>query len=609
MTDSSKKIMVDALNFDDIKLNLKKYLSGQQQFKDYNFEGSGLSVMLDVLAYNTHYNALYNNMAINEMFLDSASKRDSVVSIAKMLGYTPKSMTCATAIIRLTVTGITTENNQLLLPARTKFTSVIEGINYSFLNLEDIIGEYNGSAFVFNNVQIIEGTYLIEKYIVSPQSRYIISNPNCDTSTIKVYVNDSSGTGTSSKYSLADDIISLNNLSEVYFLKEIESGLYEISFGDGSLGKKLSNGNMVTISYLTTHGDYANNCTQFTVSLNQFGGVSKTSLVTTQKSLGGTSLESIESVKFNAPRAYSMQNRAVTEEDYKNLVYRYYPNVDTVNVWGGEENIPPIYGKVFLSIKPKGADFLGFSDKEFIVNKILKPKSVITTLVQLVDPEYINININTTIYYNSNKTNLGLATLQAQVTNAILKYNDTDLLKFDGMFRYSKLGGLIDKTDPSIQSNITTITLHREVTPIFDYNNTYVVNLGNPIYYSGVPEYSVDTTGFFIPGSLDVYYIKDNGVGALQMYYKSGVVDNIINANVGSVDYVRGIITIKDLNITHLNSNIFELMIKPQSNDVVSIRHQIVRIDTSNIIVKVLADPISSGSGQGGNAYVFTPSR
>lgn len=609
MTDSSKKIMVDALNFDDIKLNLKKYLSGQSQFKDYNFDGSGLSVMLDVLAYNTHYNSLYNNLALNEMFLDSASKRDSVVSIAKMLGYTPKSMTCANAIITLTVTGITTSNNQLMLPARTNFNSTIDGVKYTFLNLGDVIGEYRGDKFVFPNIKLLEGTYLTEKYIVAPQSRYTISNPNCDTSTINVYVNDSSSTNISVKYSLADSILSLNGLSTVYFLKEIESGLYEISFGDGSLGKKLSNGNMVTITYLTTHGEYANNCTQFTVSANQFGGASKTSLVTDRKALGGTSLESIDSIKFNAPRSYSMQNRAVTEEDYKNLVYRYFPNVDTVNVWGGEHNVPPIYGKVFLSIKPKGADYLDQVDKDYIINQIIKPKSVITTLVVLKDPEYINININTTIYYNPKKTNLDVSTLNAAVVDTILKYNSTNLLSFGGVFRYSKLGSLIDSTNNSIQSNITTITLRREVTPIFDYNNTYVVNLGNPIYYSGVPEYSVDTTGFYIPNSLDVYYIKDDGIGTLQMYYKTGIIDNIINLNVGTVDYAKGIVTIKNLNITQLNSNIFELIIKPQSNDVVSVRHQIVRIDTSNIIVKVLVDPISSGGGQGGNAYVFTPSR
>lgn len=609
MSDSSKKIIVDALNFDDIKLNLKKYLSGQQQFKDYNFDGSGLSVLLDVLAYNTHYNALYNNMALNEMFLDSASKRDSVVSIAKMLGYTPKSMTCSSAIVTLTVTGITTANNQLLLPARTNFTTTINGIKYTFLNQEDVIGEYTGSVFKFPNIKIVEGTYLTEKYVVAPQSRYTISNPNCDTSTIKVYVNDSSGTNITVKYSLADDILSLNNLSEVYFLKEIESGLYEISFGDGSLGKKLSNGNMITITYLTTHGADANDCAQFAITPNQFGGVSKSSIVTNKKSVGGTSIESVDSIKFNAPRAYSMQNRAVTEEDYRNLVYRYYPNVDTVNVWGGEENVPPVYGKVFLSIKPKGADYLDSVDKDYIVNQILKPKSVMTTLVQLVDPEYININVNTTVYYNPKKTNLGVTTLNAAVVDTILKYNSTNLLSFDGVFRFSKLGGLIDSTNNSIQSNITTITLHREITPIFDYNTTYVVNLGNPIYYSGVPEYSVDTTGFYIPDSLDIYYIKDNGIGTLEMYFKTGIVDNVVDNNIGTVDYVKGIVTIKDLNITQLATNTFEIMVKPQSFDVVSVRHQIVRIDTANIIVNVLVDPISSGGGQGGAGYVFTPSR
>lgn len=609
MVDTSRRIKVDELNFDDIKTNLKNFLSGQSQFKDYNFDGSGLSILLDVLAYNTHYTALYNNMALNEMFLDSASKRDSVVSIAKMLGYTPASSRAATAVVDVTIKGITTENNLLVLPAKFRFTSSADGMTYSFMTTEEVVTDYTvaTSSFVFKNVQIKEGNFHTEKYIVEPTIKVKITNKNCDTSTLKVYVNDSTGTGNAVKYTLADDIASLTGISTVYFLKEQEDGLYEVYFGDGSLGKKVQNGNVVTLTYLTTNGDAANGCSYFNPDLTSNLGT--VSVKTVSNATGGSAPESIESIKFNAPRAYSMQNRAVTEEDYKSLVYRYYPNAQSVNVWGGEEATPPVYGKVYLSIKPKNDDYLDAASKDYIMNSILKPKSMITTIPEFVDPEYINIQLNTTVYYNPKETNLGISALRTKVVSTINNYNSTDLLKFDGMFRYSKLGRLIDATDKSIQNNITTIILRREMIPAFDITASYNVNLGNPIYYSGVAEDCLTTTGFYIPNSADVYYIKDDGVGNLVMYYKSGVDDIVVNTSMGSVNYTTGIISIKGLNITSLASNAFELIVKPQSNDVVSIRNQIARISLDLVNVNVLVDPISSGSARGGNAYVFTSSR
>lgn len=609
MADTSRRIKVDELNFDDIKTNLKNFLKGQTQFKDYNFDGSGLSVLLDTLAYNTHYNALYNNMAINEMFLDSASKRDSVVSIAKMLGYTPSSSRCASATVNITIKGVTTADNLLVLPAKFKFTTSVDGVTYTFMTTEEVVTEYNVglSSFIFKNVAIKEGVFQTEKYIVEPTVRIKISNKNCDTTTLKVYVNDSTGTGSAIKYTMAEDILTLTGNSTVYFLKELEDGLYEIYFGDGSLGKKIQNGNVVTMTYLTTNGDVANGCSYFNPDLTS--GLGTVSVKTVTKALGGSKPESIDSIKFNAPRAYSMQNRAVTEEDYKSLIYRFYANAQTVNVWGGEDAIPPVYGKVYLAIKPKDDDFLDTPTKDYIINSILKPKTMITAIPELVDPEYINVQLSTTVYYNPKETNLGVAALKAKVTNTINNYNLTDLLKFDGMFRYSKLGRLIDASDKSIQNNITTLILRREIIPAFDTTASYTINLGNPIYYSGVAEDSLSTTGFYIPNSVDIYYLKDDGTGNLVMFYKSGSDDIVVNKTMGTVNYTTGLINIRGLHITSLASDAFEVIVKPQSNDVVSVRNQIVRIPLGLVTVNVLVDPISSGSSRGGNAYVFTSSR
>lgn len=609
MADTSRRIKVDELNFDDIKTNLKNFLKGQKQFKDYNFDGSGLSVILDVLAYNTHYNALYNNMAINEMFLDSASKRDSVVSIAKMLGYTPSSAKCATATVTITVSGITTENNQLLLPAKTIFTSAVDNVTYNFMTTQDEIAEFSSTTnnFTFSNIQIKEGKFQTQKYIVEPGVKFTISNLNCDTSTLKVYVNDSTGTGDAVRYTIADDILTVDNTSEVYFLKEIEGGLYEVYFGDGRLGKKVQNGNVITLTYMTTNGEDANNCKYFTANLGTAFG--RVAVKTITPAVGGSSPEDIDSIRFNAPRAYSNQNRAVTEEDYKNLVYRYLPEAQTINVWGGEENDPPVYGKVYLSIKPTTGDYLDVPTKDYIKNQVLRPKSVVTAIPEIVDPEYINIELSTTVYYNPKDTNLGIANLRSKVISTINAYNTNELTKFDGMFRHSKLGRLIDTTDKSFQNSITTVVLRREMVPAFDTAASYTVNLGNPIYNSGVPEDAVNTTGFYIPGNTTVHYIKDNGQGTLFLYYISGLDIIVVNNNIGSVNYAKGIIDVEELTIDSLAGNKFEFIIKPQSYDVVSVRNQIVRIDPDLMTVRVLVDPISSGSARGGNAYIFTPSR
>lgn len=599
MADSNNRIKVDELNFDGIKANLKTFMSGQEQFKDYNFDGSGMSVLLDVLAYNTHYNALYNNMAVNEMFLDSASKRDSVVSLARMIGYTPKSMTCAKAYVTVSTSGYSNAVNQLILPAKTKFNTQVDGVQYSFLTQDDIIANYDGSTFSFKNIAIIEGKFNTQSYIVEPSARFLIPNLKCDTQTIKVYVSDSSNSSNPTAYTLSDSVLLLSGSSTVYFLKEISGGLYEIQFGDGVLGNKLLNGNLVTITYMTTSGDLVNDAKAFTIQWSLPQGTIST--LTNVRALGGSQIETVESVKFSAPRAYSMQNRAITAEDYRNLIYRYYPDAKTVSVWGGENQVPPVYGKVFISVVNKSGDLIDDTDKNYILNNIIRPKMAITTVPVLIDPDFINIDINTTVYFNTKATNSNADTIRSYVANTISNYDATYLERFDSVFKYSKLSRLIDASESSIQSNITSIILRRELVPYFNYSTVYTIDLGNPIYSSGVPEYAVNTSGFYMPDSLSVYYVKDDGIGNLVLYYKYSGTDFVIET-IGSVNYTSGYITINHLTITSLESNTFEIFIKPASNDVASVKHQVVRILPEHIKVTVLEDTNAT-------SYIFTPSR
>ena len=614
MADTNNKIKVDELNFDGIRNNLKNFLRGQTAFKDYDFDGSNLSIMVDLLAYNTYYNNIYNNLAVNEMFLDSASKRSSVVSIAKMLGYTPKSARASKANVTITVEfPLETDNpaNDLfILPKYTQFTSSTSNTVYYFMNIEELTVNKNDlGEYEFANIDLYEGRATTQKFIADPTTRYVISNTNVDTTTLKVYVSPSSGTGDPVAYQLADSIVGVDNTSNVYFIKEIENEQFEITFGNGVIGKKLQSGNLVTIEYVVTSGSEPNGCKTFKGNLTSIAPGSVTTVVTNSSATNGSEVEDVASIKFNAPRAYFTQDRAVTEDDFRNIIYANFANAQSVNIWGGEENDPPVYGKVYLCIKPKNALYLTEDEKSVLKNEVLKPKSIVTMTPEIVDPSYLNIQINTVIYYNPKMTNLSASTLIGQVKDTIVNYKNSDLQKFDGVFRQSKLSRLIDASNSAIQSNITTITLRREVTPKYNLNAQYIVNIGNPIYYSGVPEESFVSTGFNIPNSDAVYYLRDDGTSKVVMYYVSGVQEVVVNNNIGIIDYSKGIITINGLNIVGVQNDILEFIVKPQSYDVVALRNQILDIPTSMITVSALVDPISSGNPRGGSAYVFTSSR
>lgn len=612
---TNRKITTSELDFDAIKSNIKTYLEGQSQFSDYDFEGSSLSVLLDILAYNTHYNALYTNLAVNESFLDSASKRSSVVSRAKEIGYIPHSATGATAKVNIVVSNTTTTPASLTIPKNQPFSATVDGTTYNFYNTSAAVGTLSGSTYTFTDVEIKEGTPLEFKYTVADGVRFLIPNEDVDLSTVTVRVQENASSATFDTFIREEELLELNGTSKVFFVKEIEGQLYELEFGNDTIGKGLANGNVVTIAYMTTNKDAANGARVFSYQgATLLGGTA--AVTTTMAATGGTDIEDIESIRYNAPRHYTAQNRAVTVEDYKSTIFRSYPEAQTINVWGGEDNVPPQYGKVFISIKPKTTTSLTAGQKELIITEILKNKNVVSITPEIVDPEYIDIEVTSTVYYNPRLTTRALSDIKDLVIDTIQTYNEDHLESFVGVYKHSNLSALIDNTEDSIVSNITTVKLHREVSVAYNLNTTYEINLGNPIYYSAVPEQSVSSHGFFIPGYTQTMYLEDSPsttghTGVFKMYY----IENDIKTYVrtfGEINYDTGYMKLNELTISGINteeSPTFDLIIKPQSNDVVSIRNQLVQIRDEDIYVNVVADKVALGDQAGNSNYVFTSSR
>lgn len=612
---ANKNIVTTELDFDQIKQNLKTFMSGQAEFQDYDFEGSAMSTLMDVLAYNTHYNALYKNLAVNESFLDSASKRSSVVSRAKEVGYIPKSATCSTANVNIVVSNTTSKPASLILPALSTFSAYVEGGTYNFYTLDANIATLENNVYTFANVAIKEGTPYEYKYTVSSGQRYIIPNNSVDLSTLKVRVQESATSGNFETFTNQESIVNLTGTDPVYFVKEIEGELYELEFGNNVVGKALNSGNIVSISYMVCNKDAPNGAKTFSFQGSTLIG-GNVAVSTVASASGGSDVETIESIRYNAPRAYTTQNRAVTEDDYRNIIYRNFPKAESVSVWGGESNDPPVYGKVFISVKPTDATALTVAEKQALVGEVLKSKNVVSITPEIVDAEYIQIAIDASVYYNPRLTTRSDTDLKTLVYQTIQDYNDVNLNKFDGIFRFSKLSALIDSTEDSFVSNIMTIKLHREVSVKYGISANYRINLTNPIYNSGLPEQSITTTGFYVQGNSNLMYLEDlptegSNIGTLRMYYLTDSVKTYVK-NLGTVDYNSGIIDIKGLTITGIDTahaSSFEFIIKPQSNDVVSVRHQLVTIPAAQVTVNMILDKTVSGDAAGNTNYIFTSSR
>jgi hypothetical protein len=610
MANNNKRIQVSELDFDAIKSNLKTFLQGQTEFQDYDFEGSGLSVLLDVLAYNTHYNGIYTNLAVNECFLDSASKRASVVSLAKMLGYMPRSASCATATVTATVTSPTSSPSTVTIPAMQPFTTSIDNVSYTFYNRSAVTTALASGAYTFTGLDLTEGTPLQYKYTMAPGVRFIIPNANADLNTLTVSVQQTSSSDVYEVYTRADTITEVTELSKVYFVKEIDDGLYEISFGNDNLGIALSNGNVVTLDYMVSSLEEPNSASSFT-----YGGVtlagSSLSVTATAAASGGASSESIDEIKFNAPKYYAAQNRAVTPDDYKAIILKNFPEAQTISVWGGEDNNPPIYGKTYICIKPKEASKLTNLQKEFITNNILESRNIVSITPEIVDPEFFNIKVTSFVHYNPRATTKTAAQIETLVKESIMRYNDDDLERFDSVLRYSKLTKIIDETDPAIINNITRIMIRHPHDVKYNIASQYLLDLINPISQDGGKQGEVfASTGFYIPNSTELHFLDDDANGNIRLYYLNTNFEKVIvTPDMGTINYDTGSIVVRSLTIRAIDGAFFEWQVKPESYDVVSALNQIVQIDPTLLTVEAIADDTINGDMQAGYNYQFNSIR
>lgn len=611
MANNNKRIQVSELDFDAIKINLKTFLQGQTAFQDYDFEGSGLSVLLDVLAYNTHYNGIYTNLAVNECFLDSASKRASVVSLAKMLGYMPRSASSAVAIVNATVTAPTSTPSTVTIPAMQPFLTSIDNVSYTFYNRSSVtVAISNSGVYTFTALALIEGTPLQYKYTVAAGVRFIVPNANIDLNTLTVSVQESSSSDVYENFTRADTITNITGLSHVYFVKEIDDGLYEISFGNDNIGKALSNGNVVTLDYMVSSLEKSNFASSFT-----YGGVSivgsSLSVTTTNPATGGSSPEDINEIKFNAPKYYAAQNRAVTPDDYKSIILKNFPEAQTISVWGGEDNNPPIYGRTYICIKPKDANKLTNLQKQFITNNILQSRNIVSITPEIVDPEFFNIKVTAFVYYNPRATTKTAAQIETLVKKSIMRYNDDDLERFDSVLRYSKLVKTIDESDPCITNNITRIMIRHPHEIKYNIAAQYSLDLINPISQDGGKQGEVfASTGFYIPNSNELHFLDDDSKGNIRLYFTNASSEKIIVVpDIGTINYDKGSINVRSLTIRAIDGAFFEWQVKPESYDVVSALNQIVQIDPTYLNVKAIADNTINGDLQAGYNYEFNSIR
>ena len=612
MATNNKRIQVGELDFDAIKTNLKNFLKGQAEFQDYDFEGSGLAVLLDVLAYNTHYNGVYTNLAVNEMFLDSASKRASVVSLAKMLGYVPRSARCATATVNAVISTPTSSPSTVTIPAMQPFTTSIDNVTYTFYNrnAKSISRSASGTSYTFTDLVLTEGTPLEYKYVVGPGVRYIIPNANADIDTLTVSVQENASSTIFEIYTRAENLSEVASNSKVYFIKEIDDGLYELTFGNDVIGKALANGNVVTLDYFVSSLDAPNTASTFNyMGINLLG--STLAVTTVAAASGGSVSETIDEIKFNAPKYYAAQNRAVTPDDYAAIILKNFPEADTISVWGGEDNNPPIYGKTFICVKPKEASKLTNLQKEFIKNNILQSRNIVSITPEIVDPEFFNIKVTSFVYYNPRQTTKTASQIEAEVKASILAYNDAELAKFDSVLRYSKLVRIIDEADAAITNNITRIMIRHPHQVSYNNPAEYVLTLINPISQDGGKQGEVfATTGFYVPNSNEIHYMDDDAKGNIRLYYINSAFEKVIvDPAIGTINYDKGEVVVRSLTIRALDGPFFEWQVKPESYDVVSALNQIVQIDPNYLTVTAIADETANGDLQAGYNYTFNSIR
>jgi hypothetical protein len=591
-------LKVDELNFQLIKENLKQYLRTQDQFRDYNFESSGLNVLLDVLAYNTYYNSFYLNMISSESFLVTAQKRESVVNLAKSLNYIPKSISSSrvNGTITAQVIGFP---DFVFIPKYTEFAGTIENRTLRFLT-EEAVTLFNNSGTYSGNVTLIEGQLITRRYVVSStdlDQRFLIPNQNVDTSTITVSILNSVTDSTTRTFIKAENIVNIDSTSQVYYIEEVEDGEFEIKFGDNVFGVKPNGGNLIVLQYLVSNGLDGNDALNL-IYKDSISGITNVTLQTDQSSSGGSDRESVEAIRFNAPKSYEAQNRAVTAQDYASLMLSQ-PNIESVLVWGGEDNVPPTYGKVFIAAKPIIGNALTPTEKENIITTIISKQKVITISVEIVDPEFIYLLIDDTVKYDARLTNLSEFEIKQLVVNSILQYNDSDIDTFSKYFRYSKLSRLIDFSDKSILNNILTVRMRREVPINLGQSVRYEIHFSNEIsdLTRGRPSNhpfgagnQITSNAFAFAGFTNCFL--DDNDGIIRIYRISEGVNVGVLSNAGTIDYSTGKIILTNFSPTSFAdlTNVLKITAIPKNADILPLRNQILTIREQDINVSTIDD-------------------
>ncbi len=604
---------VSELDFDQIKNNLKNFLKQQTEFNDYDFEGSGLSVLLDVLAYNTHYNAVAAHYSLNESFLDSAQIRGNVVTRAKLLGYTPRSILAPRAAIQFIVDASASPviPDTLTLERGTKFTTQVQGETYQYVVLNaQTVTKSSTDTFTFTNVEIAEGTYKTIQFRVDndiESQKFQIPDMDADVSTLRVRVQQNERTESYDVYSKFESLLNVDSTSQIYYTQENTSEKYEVYFGDGIIGRKPLNNNVVTLDYIYTHGVESNGASEFSFS-GIIGGLvdaaySTPTLIT--KASGGADRESLESIRFNAPLTFTAQNRAVTSDDYRSIILKGFANISSISTWGGEDNDPPDYGKIYIAIKPLTEDKLTTKEKDTITSSVLAGKNIVSIEPVLVDPNFTELELDVFFKYNPNLTDRTQVELQGVVRDTISDYNFNNLNKFDGVFRYSQLLNLIDNADRSILNSIVRPYMFNKITlGTTNASNNFELNFASPIYDTKSDEFSVTSTAFNIGGVK--HYIGDEEiVGSSDrqvIIYKivDGVNVTVIN-DAGKVEPSKGRVTLHSFAADAATE--IRVTATPNSLDIAPKRDQLLNIDQSFVQITAEIDTISTAGASGAIDY------
>lgn len=619
------------LDFDQIRNSIKDYLRSNSDFTDYDFEGSNMSVIIDILAYNTYIASFNANMVSNEVFIDSATLRENVVSLARNIGYVPRSRKCSVANISFFVdtTGFTYAPVSLTLKAGTVCVSGASfgGENYTFSIIDDITVPVQSSGLAFfDNIDVYEGSLIINNFTVdnfNPNQRFLLDNAGIDTTRISVLVRTSQTDPVSRKYRISDSLFEIDGESAVFFIQEVEDERYELLFGDGIFGKKLEYNNFIEVSYLVCSGPLANNISEFNFSGRIYDNNGRVitdgiSLLTTnQKSYGGTDIESVSSIKKYSTKIYSAQNRAVTASDYEAIVPKLYPETESISVFGGEDLSPPKYGKVFISIKPFNGNYLSNLLKDNI-KKSLKPYSVAGIVPEIVDLKYLFIEADIKAYYNNNLSP-SVDFVRSTLISNINSYADSsELNKFGARFRYSKFLKIIDDSHESITSNVTNIIIRRDMSAKINSFAEYEICFGNRFHIKNINGYNIKSSGFKVPGVVETVYLGDapnsnQETGELFLFTLSSATQPVIvQRNVGTVDYLKGEILLSPINIlsTSIEKDfpIIEISCSPYSNDVIGLQDLFIQLDSNKINVDMVSDRIISGADVSGTTYIVSSS-